>query len=231
MEPAGAVQQALPPQAVIMQMVMGGWIARAISDISRLNISDALKKNGPMSATELVATGIDANADALERVMRACASVGIFTEDTGGRFGPTPLSDVLTASSPMSVKVVAQETGGTWLKTWMALAEGIRTGKPQARQVFGMEWWDYLNANPKEMETFAEAMKSNSLNSMRGVLEKCDFTTVANRPSFPPSHQCSTKPQTQDPRAAQQTRPAASLHDTSHTSSHTVPFPVTPVAP
>jgi hypothetical protein len=39
-----------------------------------------------------------------------------------------------------------------------------------------MEWWDYLNANPKELETFGEAMKSNSLNSLRGVLEHCDFS-------------------------------------------------------
>jgi 2-polyprenyl-3-methyl-5-hydroxy-6-metoxy-1,4-benzoquinol methylase len=49
-------------------------------------------------------------------------------------------------------------------------------GKPQARKVFGLEWWDYLNANPKELEAFGEAMKSTSQNSLRGVLENCDFT-------------------------------------------------------
>ena len=129
-----------------------------------------------MTAAELIAGGIDANTDALERLMRACASVGIFTEDANGRFGPTPLSEVLTADSPVSVKALAQETGGLWLKMWIPLADAIRTGEPQARQIFGMEWWDYLKANPKEMETFGEAMKSNSLNSMRGVLEKADFT-------------------------------------------------------
>jgi ubiquinone/menaquinone biosynthesis C-methylase UbiE len=45
--------------------------------------------------------------------------------------------------------------------------------------VYGMEWWDYLNANPKDLEEFAEAMKSNSLNSLRGVLEFCDFGGMA----------------------------------------------------
>ena len=178
MEFTTAVPQALPPEAIIMQMVMGGWIARAVSDLSRLNIPDVLKKLGPMTAAELVASGIDANTSALERVMRTCASVGVITEDPRGKFGPTPLSDVLTTDSPVSVKVIAQEVGGLWLKLWTALADGIRTGKPQSRQIVGMEWWDYLNANPKEMETFGEAMKSNSLNSMRGVLEKCDFTAV-----------------------------------------------------
>ena len=178
MESTSAVPQPLPPQAVIMQMVMGGWIARAVSDISRLNIPDVLKQQGPMSAAGLVASGIDANAGALERVMRACASVGVFTEDSQGNFGPTPLSDVLTADSPVSVKAIAQEVGGLWLKLFTVLADGIRTGLPQSHQIVGMEWWDYLKANPKEMETFGEAMKSNSLNSMRGVLENCDFAAV-----------------------------------------------------
>ena len=54
----------------------------------------------------------------------------------------------------------------------------MQTGKPQARKVFGADWWDYLNANPKELEDFGEAMKSNSLQALRGVLEQCDFTGV-----------------------------------------------------
>src|SRR5919108_6115599 len=103
--PSGTHMQTLPPQAVIMQMAMGGWVARAISDISRLNIPDMLKKAGSMSAAELVAGGVDANAGALERAMRACSSLGVFTEDDHGRFGPTPLSEVLTSDSPVSVKV------------------------------------------------------------------------------------------------------------------------------
>jgi hypothetical protein len=168
--------QAIPPQAVIMQMMMGGWIARTIADISRLNIPDLLQKAGAKTARELVAGGVEANVDALERTMRVCASVGVFTEDRDGKFGPTPLSEVLTADSPASVKVLAEEVGSTWLRFMSVLADSIRTGEPQARQLFGMEWWDYLKANPKEMERFGDAMKSESQNSMRGVLEKCDFS-------------------------------------------------------
>ena len=169
---------AMPPQAVIMQMVMGGWIARVISEVSRLDIPDALKQRGPQSAAELISSGIDANALALERVLRTCASFGLFTESAAGKFGPTELSDVLTTAAPGSVKVIAEEVGGTWLRHFGPLAEGIRTGEPVARQAFGMEWWDYLNANPEDLERFGESMKSNSLNSLRGVLEKCDFGDV-----------------------------------------------------
>jgi hypothetical protein len=62
--------QALPPQAVVMQMAMGGWVARAISEICKLNIPDTLQVHGPMATAQLVASGLDVNADALERVMR-----------------------------------------------------------------------------------------------------------------------------------------------------------------
>jgi hypothetical protein len=178
MASSGAAPQQLPPQAVILQMAMGGWVARVVSDISRLDIPDMLKKSGPMTAAELVAGGVDANVEALQRVLRACAGLGLFTESAKGRFGPTELSEVLTADSPMSVKIVAQEMGGLWLKTWPYLTDAIRTGEPQARQALGMEFWDYLISNPKELETFGEAMKSNSLNSLRGVLEYCDFSGV-----------------------------------------------------
>jgi hypothetical protein len=178
MESTGAVAQTLPPEAVIMQIMMGGWVARALSDVSRLGVPDLLKKRGAMTASELAAAGLDVNIDSLERVMRACASVGVFSESSNGKFGPTSLSDVLTLDSPVSVKALAQEVGGTWLRVLTALADSIRTGEPQTRQVLGMEWWDYLNVNPKELATFGEAMKSNSLNSLRGVLEKCDLSGV-----------------------------------------------------
>ena len=39
-----------------------------------------------------------------------------------------------------------------------------------------MGWWDWLNTHPRELERFGHAMKANSENSMRGVLDKCDFT-------------------------------------------------------
>ena len=165
----------IPPQAVVMQMVTGGYVARALAEVSLLGVPDILHKSGPMSAAALVAGGVDADVSTLERVMRVCSSVGLFTEDAAGRFGATPLSEVLTSDAPGSVRVLAEEMAGTWMQSWMRLGDALRSGEPQMRPLFGMDWWDYLKANPKEMERFAEAMKSNSLNSLRGVLEHCDF--------------------------------------------------------
>lgn len=179
MESTAAVKEALPPQAVIMQMAMGAWVTKVISETARLGVPDVLKQHGPMLAEEMVARhGIEAQPGSLERVLRACASLGVFTEDAAGRFGPTELSGVLTSDSPVSVKKLVEAIGGPWFKGWTTLDESLRTGKPGVRKVFGMEFWDYLNANPKELADFGEAMKANSLNSLKGVLGKCDFTGV-----------------------------------------------------
>ena len=166
-----------PPEAVVMQMVMGAWVSKTISDVTRLDVPDLLGRHGPLTSVELTRDhGVDARPDFLERVLRACASVGIFTEDADGRFGPTPLSEVLTSDSEVSIKKLTEIFGASWWTVWGGLAQALKTGTPQAKNQLGMEYWDYCEANPKEMEDFGEAMKSNSQNSLRGVLEHCDLS-------------------------------------------------------
>src|SRR5918998_2353612 len=170
-------QESLPPDAIVMQMVVGAWVSQAISAITRLDIPDLLKEHGPKTALELTdALGVRAKPELLQRVMRACASLGIFTESDSGRFGSTPLSDVLTANSPVSTKKLTEIFGASWWKLWGGLESALRTGESQPKALFGMGYWDYCLTNPKEMEDFGEAMKSNSLSSMRAVLEHCDFS-------------------------------------------------------
>jgi Dimerisation domain len=169
MDSATTIQQPPPPEAVVIQMVMGAWVSKVISDVTRLNVPDVLKQHGSMSAAEMIGRhGVEARPECLERALRACASLGIFTESAAGEFGPTKLSDALTMDSPVSVKRLVESLAGSWWKVWTGLCDAIRTGEPQARKQLGMEWWDYLKANPKEMEDFGEAMKSTSLSSMKG---------------------------------------------------------------
>lgn len=179
-----ANEQSLPPQAIVMEMVMGAWVSQTISTITRLDVPDLLHEHGALTARQLTDEyGVDANPEFLERALRASASLGIVTEDQEGRFGSTDLSGVLTLESPASVKKLVEVMGGSWWKIWTGLEDAIRTGTSQAKNQLGMEYWDYCAANPKEMEDFGEAMKSNSVNSMNAVLEHCDlegFSTVVD---------------------------------------------------
>jgi hypothetical protein len=170
--------QTLPPQAVVMQMVMGAWVSKVIADLTRLNVPDVLKQHGALSAAEIVAHGVAVNADFLQRALRACASFGILTEDASGKFGPTPLSDVLATDTPGSVKKLIEFFGNSFWKAWTNLYEAIRDGHSQTHNQLGLEFWDYLRANPKEMEDFGEAMKANSTSSLIGVLQYADFSSA-----------------------------------------------------
>src|SRR5262245_8135726 len=104
-----------PPQSVVMQMMMAAWAAQTIAAIARLGVADVLHRHGALTARDLTERHrVDARPDMLERALRACASVGIFTEAADGRFGPTPLSAVLVDGAPGSVRQFVELIGGRW---------------------------------------------------------------------------------------------------------------------
>ena len=167
----------VPPEGIVMQMVMGAWVASAISGITRLNIPDLLAEHGPCTAEQLAKhSSLELHPEALARALRACASLGLFSESSDGVFGLTPLSEVLTKNSKSSVKGIAQMFGASWWKVWSGFAEAVQTGRSQATAQLGMEYWEYCNENPAELLAFGEAMKANSHRSTLGLLQHVDFS-------------------------------------------------------
>ncbi len=158
-----------PPQGVVMQMVMAAWTSQTVSSVTRLGVPDLLQAHGALTARQLTeAHGVDARPELLERALRACAGVGVFTEDAEGRFGPTPLSEVLTSSSPSSVKAFVELIGGRWWPLVGGLSDTLRAGQalPAPRGTPPSE---------EETERFGQAMRSRK-DSTRAVLDHWDFT-------------------------------------------------------
>ena len=63
-----------------------------------LGIADLLA-NGSQSSDALAAA-TSSHPDALYRLLRALAAVGVFREEPGRRFASTPLGDCLRADAP-----------------------------------------------------------------------------------------------------------------------------------
>ncbi len=167
-----------PPHAVLFEMLFGAWTAKILAEVVRLDVPDALA-SGPLTADELVRqAGIGAHPVALHRALRACAALGIVTEDSVGRFGPTRLSALLTRDAPGTLKRFVEYSGGTLWKVWSGLPEGLATGAPQARAQLGMDFFDYLGANPKALEEFGATLKAHSAVANAGVMERYDFTGI-----------------------------------------------------
>ena len=84
-----------PPQAVLGQMINGYWLSFSIIGAAQLGIADALDGDAPTPVAR-IAERTGGNGDAIYRVMRALASVGIFREE-GARAFVQRAEDVLEA--------------------------------------------------------------------------------------------------------------------------------------
>ncbi|HKC71232.1 MAG TPA: methyltransferase dimerization domain-containing protein, partial [Terriglobales bacterium] len=85
-------------------MATGFALSSALYAVTKLNIPDLLA-HGPGAVSELAAA-TKSNEDALYRVLRALAMVGVFAETGGRSFALTPFSEALRADKPDSAREV-----------------------------------------------------------------------------------------------------------------------------
>src|SRR3984957_8544168 len=95
----------LPPHVAMLQLLGGAHITGAISCLAQMGIPD-LVEAGPKSAEEL-AGEIGAQPNALYRLMRATACVGVLSEGADGKFSQTPMSAVLRSNAKPSLRAFA----------------------------------------------------------------------------------------------------------------------------
>ena len=121
-------QRMVPPQAAMMDLISGAWTAQAITAAAELGVADALAK-APLSIDEL-ATAVDADPDALGRLLRALISRGIFRQRRDGRYDLNPLADTLRSDADGSMAAMAQWVGSPEHREhWSHFADAVRTGR------------------------------------------------------------------------------------------------------
>lgn len=170
--------QELPPPVQLMQMLFGFAASRAIGVSAELRIADLLK-DGAKTAEELAdQTGVHARS--LYRVLRACASIGVYSEDSENRFSLTPLAEPLLSDAPGSLRAFAEMIACDWqFQTWAELPYSVKTGKPSFDKVFNMSSFDFFWSNEKAGRVFNDAMTSNSAFSSVAVVNAYDFSSIS----------------------------------------------------
>lgn len=167
----------LPPPARMLHIIMGPWMAQAAGAVARLGVADQLAA-GPRSAAELAAL-VGANADALHRVMRALASIGVFAL-AGDRFTLTPLGETLRSNVPGSMRnMVIAETDHPHWASWGRFAESVKSGRRTSRDALGMEVWEYYGKHRDDGAQFSRAMSDISSMAIGPVLHGFDFAGAA----------------------------------------------------
>lgn len=158
---AAAMQETLPPEARLVQMISGCYVSQAISVAAELGIAD-LVKDKPQTVNEL-AKKTETHERSLYRVLRALASVGIFSEVEPKVFALSPLAEPLLTDRAGSLRDGAIFIGASWhWKVYGEMMHSVKTGEAAWKQVHGMEVFPYFYQNPAEFEIFNRAMSSFS---------------------------------------------------------------------
>ena len=165
------------PVQHVFQLATGYVISTALQLAVRAGVADHLA-SGPRTAKEL-ATATGTNEDALYRVLRALASVGVFDEIEPHRFALTPAADVLRKQAPNSIHdVVLFIADPLHLRVYADAIESLRTGKPAAEKTLGKSIFDWFAEHPEYSSTFNNAMTNMSAALIPAVLEAYDFGNI-----------------------------------------------------
>jgi SAM-dependent methyltransferase len=159
-----------------MEYVWPGIIAaQAIHVAAELRIADLLA-SGPKTITEL-ASDSGAHPAALERLLRALSTLGMFTAIADSRFGNTPLSEMLRMDHPHSQRDSAMFLTAPFL--WRPLGElyeSVRTGDPAFERIFGQRFFEYLAAHSQDAAVFNRAMTQGIAWTSPALLSAYDFS-------------------------------------------------------
>lgn len=148
------------PAAVQMyELLYSSLASQLVIVAAELGVADHL--GDELLVVEELARRTETDAEALYRMLRALASIGVFTEVSHRTFGLTPLAETLRSDASTSMRDLARYVGlPERQRAFAALIQSVRTGEPAFDHVHGRDWWTHFAAHPELAELFNRAMGS-----------------------------------------------------------------------
>src|SRR5690349_4278560 len=165
------------PHSILLRMIRGFQLMQMIYTAAKLGIAELLA-DGPKSVDQL-AKATQSQAPSLYRLLRALAGVGIFAEDTQGRFGLTPLAELLRKDVPGSLYHTTLYLGDAHFQgIWNQLFDSVKTGETGAQRLYGMSAWDYREQHPDLNDLFNGYMTELTSTVSTDFLAAYDFAGI-----------------------------------------------------
>jgi hypothetical protein len=166
------------PRSTVQDTMLGYIRVYAVSQLvfvaAKLGIADVLAR-GPL-APDAIAKKVGAHPQSLYRVLRALASLGVFTERPDGKFRLTPLAATLRSDAPGSLRAFALMCVDDYnWDAWRELLFGVTTGALPFTHVHGKPLFEYLRAHPEQDRIFSASMASLSSSENAAVAAAYDF--------------------------------------------------------
>ena len=171
-----SAETAPPPSMRLRELAFGAACAAAVRAAARLGIADALGDD-PMTVEDLAAA-VKAEPKPLRRLLRALSCYGVFAERQDGMFAHTDMSRLLREDDPNSLRAIALWCTEPWTwDAWPKLDEAVRTGRNVVEDLYGKEFFTYLNEDaPQSADVFNQAMTRSSEQSAREVAALLDLS-------------------------------------------------------
>lgn len=147
-----------PPAFRLLQISSSFWQSRALTVAARLDLATILG-DGPLSVAQL-AERAQADPQALGRLLRLLAAMGVFEESAPGIYRNTRLSHGLRSDRRDSIRALvlmhnSPEMSRPWFET---LEQGVRTGACPFELCHGSDLFDFMDRSPAFDALFAQAM-------------------------------------------------------------------------
>ena len=163
------------PQQTMFELIGGFWIARSIYLAAQIGVADVFDDQPKTIAQLSEATNTEPRS--LYRLLRASASVGIFSEVSDQCFALTPLAATLKNDSPGSMRYAALgQMADDYSLAWSNGLHSLKTGEPAYDIAVGMSAWEYYAQHPDAGQIFSQAMTNMGTSVAQAVAASYDFS-------------------------------------------------------
>ncbi len=167
-------ERQMPPKP--LEYIYPGVVAaQAIHAAIKFRIPDLLS-SGPKTVSEL-ACSCDVHEPTLERLLRALTTIEMFVKTPDGRYGNSPLTEVLRSDHPLSLRSEGMLLPASFMwRPLGELSESVRTGKPAFERLFGQSFFAYLEQHPEDAANFNRVMAQEIMWTTPALLRAYDFS-------------------------------------------------------
>jgi hypothetical protein len=153
------------------------WISQSLYVMAKLGVADRLVSGS--QDVEYVARAVGADPSALYRVMRALASVGVFTETAPRQFALTPMGTYLRTDVAGSLRAQFLTINELDWLPWSHLLHSVQTGGTAFNRQHGIGLFEYLEKHPDVSGMFDEAMSGFVTENGLAVVSAYEFSPNA----------------------------------------------------
>jgi O-methyltransferase len=151
----------------------------AVRVAATLRVADHIAAG--LRTAEQLAPVVQADPDALERLLSFLVVRGLFSRDAGGRFALTEVGQALCDDHPAGKRALLDIEGlGRAELSFIGLLHSVRTGQAAFTEHFGHSFWEDLAADPVRAGTFDRWMAVNVERRLPGLVDSYDWASLGH---------------------------------------------------